>query len=127
MTFLEEPHLIERVTDARQKAINVIRGKLETDDSLKDRFQWFLSRQLGKGFFDPYFDNLSLDMLAFEVYLHVESNKSKEDIVKDASTLLKDNPKEAEELFADWEEQALPEISDKEFVEKAKKDFEKYR
>ena len=124
-----EPFLESRLKDAEAKAKLIDHGQLNDEDDMRLRFQWFLCRQLHKGFWDPYFEDLTIEQLAFEVYLWVESTRvgaSKATKMEEANSLLKDNPEEAKELFNDWKDELLPDVSDTEFIEQAKKDFESW-
>lgn len=99
--MFNEIYIDERVERAKKRARGLIEGNPETPSDVIYLLRSVLCEYYKKPLFDPYFEERTLDELIFEIELVVNRNKA--DNVARGSELLKNNPKEAEELFADWD------------------------
>ena len=117
-----EPFLNERIEAAKQKAKQLIDGKVENEEDLRLIYQFVLCQKYNIPIFDQYFEDRTLDEIMFEVYLHKESAKKNDpDIQKEeaAETIRAEGGKD--EYWEDLEEFDMQ--TDEEFLEQAKKDF----
>lgn len=64
-----EPYIMERAEQARLMAERVATGDVSTESEFAMAQIAIIARHLKIGFFDPYFENRTLDELLFEVYL----------------------------------------------------------
>jgi len=104
--MLSEKEVLSLNIKARKEALEVVLLQ-DTEDSPIDSFfrniKHFVAFRLNKGFFDPYFDNLTPYQLLFEFHrLRIESDKEGEVRnlnVQKEQELIKDEGFELDELF----------------------------
>lgn len=119
--MLSEPHIIERIEAAKEKARHLVDGDYDDEESLLYVLRWKLCLARGWGFFDPYFKDRTLDDLVFEnemIRLSSQSSTSRGSEVLSSASV-----KERESLFDDWAD-ADTKIVDQKFDEDAKKFME---
>jgi uncharacterized protein YjgD (DUF1641 family) len=76
MVFYSEPHIVERMEAAKAKAAKVkSMVGVESDEDVENALRFIISRHYNIPFFDSYFDNLTIDQLAFESYLITDEKK----------------------------------------------------
>lgn len=94
-----EPFLDERLQAAKKDANNVLSAKCSTTSEFHDFLIAFLSKHYNKPFFDPFWENLTIEQLYFEFTLASGQFKASNEIT---SELVKDNIKEVQGMFDDW-------------------------
>lgn len=114
-----EPFLAERIEAAKNKAKQIIDGKINDETDLRLVFQFVLCQKYNIPMFSPYFEERTLDELLFEVYLHKEAaTKSDPELAKEEAA---DFVREEGDKDEYWEDLDIQ--TDDEFLEQAKKDF----
>jgi hypothetical protein len=115
MTSYIEPYLDERLDLALEKARRLIQNKIESQDDLWMAFRIIISDHYGIPLFDKYFEDKSIDQLAFEAFFIKERAISAADT---ASKQISDNTDLAaqaiEDDFAAFEKVDLPQPSEEE-------------
>ena len=103
MKSYEEPFLEERMKEAQERAKKIAHGSLTSEDDLQEFFKIQLSRRYGLPLYDTYFDNRTLDQLAFEVFVQKEFDiKEAGGNSQLAEDKLVETPvEEREDMFAD--------------------------
>jgi len=113
MTTYIEPFLEERMEKAKAKAKRIAHGKVESESDLEQVFRASLSRRYNIPVFDTYFDDKTLDEIAYEVFLHKELDRKEsggtdEDAQKELTQV---SNEDREDLFSDL-------VEDSEFAQR---------
>jgi len=98
---------------AKAKAKRIASGKVVSEEDLEEVFRVSLSRRYNIPVKDPYFDDKTIDDLAYEVFLHKELDKpDMNGPDEDAEKELTQVPEEArDDMFSDL-------IDDSEFAQR---------
>ena len=67
--ILFEPFLQERIEFVKARAANILDGREATEEGLTLQYRFELAQRYHMGIFSDYFENLTLDELALEVFL----------------------------------------------------------
>jgi hypothetical protein len=92
MLNYNEPHLNERLEIAKAKAKAIIKNEISSIEELTILYRFLLSRRYNLPVFHSYFENRTIDELAFEVFMHIEYDK-----LNDPSEAAKEAQKTIEE------------------------------
>jgi len=110
-----EPYLKERLDAALEKAKRLLSGKTETLEDLNLSLRAIISNHYNIPLLSSYYDDKTLDDLAFEVFYLKERNTTGSQTVSQAA---QDNPEEIskviEDQFAEFEDFKMPEPNEEE-------------
>lgn len=125
--MFQEPFLQQRIEKAKKKAEKIISGQGTTEDDIVMQFRFMLSQRYNIGLFDAYFEERTIDELAFEVFMWKELDRrndpeiQKEEAMAEYKKTLDKENENGQGMFGD--EQWEPIDLDAKFLEKAQKDF----
>lgn len=98
-----DPHLPERTERARDLAIRVADGTVETQEDLEMSVRLVISRHYGLPMFDDYFEKRTYDELAFEAFLIAEFARRENERPQDA--VVKNLSEAAKYASEGWEDE----------------------
>ncbi len=118
-----EPYISQRLEKAEEYARKLLNGEVVDEKALLDILRWRICTYYSIPFFDKYFQDRTLDELAFEASLIKYSTETRQDVTKRTSNLLNQATQEdLDELSKGWEDvDAASSISEEQFLEDAKK------
>jgi len=99
-----EPYLKERLDAALEKARRLVQNKIETVDDLNMALRVTISEFWGFPLFDKYYDDKTIDQLAFEAFFIKERNTTgAQTVAQEAAEHTEDAVKAIEDDFAAFE------------------------